>query len=482
MGAPSKRARKVRTKDEINLAPLLARLQSMRATSGVYSWSLNDILNARDAQMRGDFKLPARLAESFRTDDAMYNAHRTRLAPQRQIPVKLVPPSQSAAALKVLDEADALFGPEGVGILPETLVTINSHLANHGVAFAVNTLTPRPDGSRIDLQVNAWPIEWVRWDPMRRCYVTRVDTNSMTELATEWINGAYQPVAVNGEVEICHGDGRWIVFEGSEIEPWRDCCLLPGALTWARHAFGLRDWAKGSAAHGNAKVIGELPDTTGINTPEGAQFLELLVAVAGADMPVGIKPNGSKVDYLTNNSAAWQIFKELVGESKTSASQIYLGHDGMLGVNGAGPGVDLRTLLGVTDSIAEGDMHTIERQLLTGAIEIWTAVNFGDSRLAPKRIYQIPDVDQDDRRQAIAAMREALYSAIERERQLGFNVTPARIATLAEEYGVSIGELKPAPVISAQIPPSGNATALPPSPPKANGAPRLPSATSPAPQ
>jgi len=450
VGAPSKRAKKIRTVSEFDLQRLVQRLHSMRVSSAAYSWNLSEIAAARDAQMRGVFKLPARLAESFRTDDAMYTAHRTRLAPQLTVPVKIEPPNQSPAALRVANEADALYGPEGVGITLGTCVTINSNLANHGVAFAVCTATPRLGGARVDLQCNAWPIEWVRWDPIARRYMTQVDSASMTELATEWVNGAYQLTGAaqaafrsGTEVPIVHGDGRWVVFEGSEVEPWKDCCVLPGALTWARHAFGLRDMSKGSAAHGNAKVVGELPDNVTIESAEGLAFLDLLIAIASGDMPVGIRPAGSKVDYLTNNSQAWQIFKELVTAAKVSASQIYLGHDGTLGTNGSGPGIDLKTLLAVSQDRIEGDLRVMERQFLTGVIEPWAAMNFGDSRLAPKRRYQIQDIDQDTRRAAEHTRRAAFLDTIERERELGFDVTTARIESLALEYGTSAADLAP---------------------------------------
>mgnify|MGYP001618654468 FL=1 len=243
--------------------------------------------------------------------------------------------------------------------------------------------------------------------------------------------------AVAGEVPITHGDGRWVVFAARELEPWKDCCLLPGALVWARHAFASRDWGKATAAHGNAKVVGQLPEGVAIDSPEGAAYLDLLLAIASVDAPAGIEPFGAKTQYLTNSSGAWQIFRDLAAATKISASQIYIGQDGSLGTNSTGPGVDLRALLGVTNDIVEGDLHAIERGLLTGVIEPWCALNFGDSTLAPKRIYQIPDADQEQRREALSKQRVAFYDTIARERELGFGVAADRIAELAEEQGVT---------------------------------------------
>src|SRR5690606_9632438 len=98
-----------------------------------------------------------------RTDDAIFVAKTNRLAPQRCVEVAMVPPKKAGAS--IAKEADALFGREGVGLLPETVADIHSCLVDHGVAFAYNVPVPREDGSRVDFEVHVWPIEHVRWDP-----------------------------------------------------------------------------------------------------------------------------------------------------------------------------------------------------------------------------------------------------------------------------------------------------------------------------
>jgi len=439
MPAP-KRARRTRKSEEFELLKLVARLESLRVQAGAYSWSMTEIQDARDQQMVGDFKQPARLAESFNTDDAMFAAKRTRLAPQKAIPVKIVPPSQSDRARRIANEADGLFGPSGVGATPDTFVSINRILADHGVAFGMNIATPRDDGTRIDFEHHAWPIEWVRWDPMLRCFVTQVDVTSASPEAGNWLDGSYARYLPSNSVPIIHGDGRWSVYAGEEIEPWKSGCVLPGALTWARHAFGFRDWLNSSASHGNSTIVGTMPEGTRTRSQEGDDFLALLVALASADMPVGLLPAGGKVDFLADGSTAWEIFRELVNASRLSANQIYNGHDG-LGTNPSGPGYDLKAVLGVVSDIAEGDLHTIERCFKSGVIDPWAAMNFGSSSDAPERLYQIPDRDQDEKRERAGSRRIAFYDAIERERSLGFDVSEERIEALAKEYDVSIGKL-----------------------------------------
>src|SRR5690606_18400931 len=124
--------------------------------------------------------------------------------------------------------------------------------------------------------------------------------------------------------------GRWVIYTRHEIEPWKYGAIIPAALVWARHAFGLRDWAKSSLTHGLAKTIGTLPEGVALQqggslTPEAAAMLELLQVIAQSDLPIGIKPYGSELDFISNNSTAWQVFDELVLNAEKAAARIYLG-------------------------------------------------------------------------------------------------------------------------------------------------------------
>lgn len=445
MGAQSKRARRVRTAAEFDPSRLLHRL-AVPASTGIplTSWTLTEIFAARDDQLRGMFYRPAKLADAMRTDDALSVALEGRLAPQRCIKVEIVPAKPDVRSAKIAAEAEALFGHNGIAISPDTLGSIHADLVNHDVAFAQVVATPRDDGSRVDVEVHAWPIELVRWDSTKRCFVTRVDPGS-----------AQADGAVGGEIEIVHGDGRWIVFSRYETDPWKHGALLPASLVWARHAYALRDMAKSSVAHGCAKLTGELPagvplqDENGDETPEAAAFLELLRAMGTSDSPIGIRPAGAKTEFVTNTSTAWQIFTELIENGEKAAARIYLGTDGVLGSNGGAPGVDIEALFGVASTRVEGDLACISRALQTGAIEPWTAINFGDSTLAPTRRYLLPDRDADAARAADAARTTAFYDEIERAKKNGFVIDQAFVDAIAAKHGVDAPRLPPPPPAAA---------------------------------
>ncbi len=448
MGAPSKRAKKIRTASEFDTARLKTAL-SVPKGSGVSltSWTLAEIFAARDSQLRGDFYRPARMAESMRTDDALAVALENRLAPQKCIKVEVVAAPKDKSG-KVRGEAEALFGQCGVGVSPDTLASIHECLVNHEIAFAQMIATPREDGSRVDFELHAWPIEHVRWDSYERCYLTRVDLTDGVPAE----EGTY-----GGDVRIVHGDGRWVIFQRYEIDPFKHGALLSAALVWARHAYAIRDWAKGSVAHGSAKVLGSLPegvplqDAEGSLSAEASALADLLRSFASSDAPVGIKPAGATVEFLTNQSTAWQVWSELVDNAEKAAARIYLGTDGTLGTQGGAPGVDIESLFGVAATKVQGDLECISRGLQT-MIEIWCAVNFGDSTLAPVRRYMLPDADSDADRASEATRTTAFYDEIDRAKASGFAVTQEVVDRIAEKHGIPTMQLAAAPAAAAPAP------------------------------
>lgn len=440
--AKTKRASKIRQATEFAVATLARPIVRQDSHGGVFSWTLEDIVAARNAQARGDFSLPARLAVSMRTDDALAVAYENRLAPQRCLAVELQPANEKPKALSVAEEGEALFGDEGLGITPETCADIHGCLVNHGVAFATVKAVVREDGSRTDLFASYWPIEHVRWDEHERTFKTRVGHEST---AAEGV----------GEMPITHGDGRWIVFSKHEHQAWtQEAALLPAALVWARHAFAVRDHAKGSLSHGNAKVVGEMPENVALQDAEGAlteeaqAFLELLRAIASADTPVGIRPSGAKTEYITNNSTAWQVWTELSAGAEKAAARIYLGTDGTLGTDGGAPGIDITQLFGVATTRVQGDLWAIERGFKSGLIDVWCALNFGDSTLAPSRVYKIPDADADALRASLAERRTAFYADIAAAKANGFEITQAYVDAIAERYQLDVGTIPQLPAVT----------------------------------
>lgn len=449
--AASKRARVVRERSELNTERLRAYVRPPSTPSTAYSWSIADIVSARDQQMLGNFKLAAYLSESMSTDDAIYTARDVRLCSIQSLDVRITP-GRGPKADKIADEADALFGRTGIAVSHETLRSIRAHLADHGVAFACINWTARADGSRVDPVLSAWPIKWVRWHDLFGCYVTQVLEESPDDNGDPKNDNGLQShdlfTNYRFQEPIIHGNGRWVVFSKSELTPHRvDAALLPSAMIWARHAFSNRDWVKGSGSHGNAKVIGELPegaalsDEDGNLTAEAAAFLQLLTDIASQDAPVGIRPPGSKVDYMTNASRAWEVWAQLSASAERAAARVYLGTDGILGAQGGAPGVDIQSLFGVATSKVQSDLRCVERALQTGLIGPWAMWNFGDDKQIPQRSYVFPDPDEVATREDFAKRNQAFLADVKGYRDNGFVLDQATVDAIAERHGVPAPKL-----------------------------------------
>jgi hypothetical protein len=405
---------KVRTAEEFKGVPsYVAPIRQQ----GPFTWSLETIRSARDLQIRGDFYLPVRLAEAMRTDDALYVAYHNRIAPQSACGTKLVAHDSTRGANVARKAANSVRIPRSV------LEGIAGTMANHGIAIGYIEQETNDEGTQVDFRLTEWPLEHVKWDLSRSELWTRTKDLS--------------------RVPITHGDGRWVIFRKFIELPWtQEACVLPGAFIWAAHANGIKDWALASTSHGQAKIVGTLPeglslqDDGGKLTPEAAGFLAMMQDLISGEGGAGISPFGSVVNFLANGSTAWQVFSELILNREKAAARIYLGTDAMMGAAGGAPGVDIAKLFGVASTKIQGDFSAIEQALKTGVYEPWTAINEGDSRYAPSLKYELPDPDAAAKAAERAAKLSGLLDALERYRKLNLVLTQEVVNALALLLGV----------------------------------------------
>lgn len=410
-----------------------------RRENGAYSWSLELIRTARDAQARGDFKSPVAMAKAMRSDDALFVARRNRIAPQSSIAATLTGDG-SARSRPVLRKAQA-----SCFVSRSTLAGIQGTLADHGIAIGYIEHEPSDDGTRVDFRLTEWPLEHVKWNASREVLETATKDGS--------------------RVDIVHGDGQWVVFRKFLIEPWtQEACILPGALVWAAHANGIRDWALASTSHGQAKIIGELPAGIAIRGSDGVAlsseadaFLTTLQGLVSGEMGAGVRPAGSKTEFLANGSTAWQVFSELIVNREKAAARIYLGTDAILGSMGGAPGVDISALFGVATTIIQGDFACIEQALRTGFYEPWTAVNFGESTYAPSLVYALPDPDEAQKSQQHADKLARLTAIVAELRAQKFEVTQ----DVVNAHAASLGIKHPPTLVALPTTPPTTATPAP---------------------
>jgi hypothetical protein len=408
-----------------------------RRVPPVGSWTLEDIRDARDAQMRGNFKSAVRLCEAMRTEPAIFTARLNRLAPIQSIATKLEPANGARG------EAVAKRAAAGVFASKLMLEGAEATLVEHGIAILQITQVPNAEGTRVDFHVAEWPLEHVKWNSSREV------------LETQTRNG--------GMRDIVHGDGEWIVIRKFEILPWtQEAVLLPAAMLWAGISYGLADWAGALRSHGQAKMAAQLPEGSGLQekqsdgtialSPEASATLQTLQDMVSGEAGAGIFMAGTKVDFLANGSSAWQVFDNFISNREKSAARIYNGTDATMGSAGGAPGVDISILFGVASTKVQGDFEAIEQAMNTGAYQPWCAINEGDSRLAPSLRFLIPDPDASAKSAEESARMDRLFAALERFKAQGMQITQDVVGELCALFGVLVvpelasGDTKAVPI------------------------------------
>jgi phage gp29-like protein len=387
-------------------------------------WTLEKIVRAVDAQMRGDFGQAVELARSVKRDDAMFTAFHNRVSPINAIAGCLKPYAGVRGERMAKLAAGSVFAPRTV------LQSIVGTLADHGVAIGYVEQEPNDVGTWVDFRLTEWPLEFVHWDVSRECLRTRTR------------NGPYE--------NIVHADGRWIVFKKFDVFPWqREAAILPGGLVWAGHAFARADWAGSSKSHGLSRLIGQLAqgyavvDATGKLTKEASGLLSILQDMVSGEASAAVYPFGAKIENITDTSTNWQVFSSQVDSLDKAASRIYLGTDAPLGATGGAPGVNIEALFKIAAAKIQGDFQTIADGLNTGLYQPWAAWNDGDSRYAPCFELKLPDPDADAESEEQAARFKRLTDTLKAYSETGLRVDHATIDAVAERIGVS-----PAPTLA----------------------------------
>lgn len=421
---------RLRTEAEVTRIAYRAPRRQVKTTE----WSVERIRCAVDAQLRGDFAEPVRLAETMKKDDAMFVAFHNRIAPQFAVETQL------KAAPGARGEALARKAAVSCIVQKSVLASIHGTLADHGIAIGYVEQEPNDEGTLVDFRLTEWPLEHVKQNTSTEVLETRQRDGGMM-------------------IPITHGDGRWIIFRKFYVEPWKkEACVLPGGMVWAGHQYGLVDWSAAARSHGRSKVIGKLPegdslaDEEGALTPEAEAMLEVLAEVLEGETGVGLIESNADADFIANPSNAWQVFSELASNREKAGARIYLGTDAILGSVGGAPGIDIAELFKVAGTKLQGDFGAIEAGLYSGLYQPWAALNEGDSRNAPTLTYLRPDpdtaqtVEQNDKR------RVAFFAQLDLMRKNNMVVTQDKIEALAKLYKIDSSMLELAPAASNAVP------------------------------
>jgi hypothetical protein len=390
-----------------NTQRLLQALTPQSRYSSLYAWDLEQVRAARDAQMLGDFRLSAELAEAAKTDASVFSALLNRLAPHKGLPIRF-----AGSRRRIVAEAERIRPLA----LPRS--AINDAFEREvmiGVGIAQIHWTQLEQDGRVARLVPTL----VPW-PMRSAYVERHtgDLKAITDM---------------GAVDVVHGDGKWVVFKQHSQEPWQWGAAKAIALSWVDRAFGIRDRSQNAETHGMAKILAELPADVELDSPDGLAVQEL-VETLRYSRSGGVFPSGTVLQLLESTGQGWQIFRELIRGDDSDIARVLLGQDGTV-KNEGGNYIKATQLFGVRNDLVEGDLSGAADALNTGFWRPWSMLNFGIED-AVTMSWEFPDPDQDARRSSLAEHTRSYNEAIGAYRGNGFIVDQQFADALAAEFGV----------------------------------------------
>jgi len=383
-------------------------------------WTMERVRAARDAQAAGNFRRAVPLSEAMKCDAAIFAALLNRVAPHRGLQRAV-----TCANEQWSDEVTETFKRDGAALPSGTIADGHERVAMNGCWVGQNVWKAREDGSRIDVRLESWPLQYVHWQK---------HTGQLIATTTE------------GPEVITHGDGKWVLAALHGDSPWEWGATKPLSTTFSDRQFGLRDRSQHSEAHGLGHFIGELPENMGLDHPDAA-VLKLFLETLWNSRSGGVVPHGTKVQLLEAMAGGWQIFREVIKDETADALRVLLGQDGSV-VNEGGNYIKAAQLFGVRQDLIEGDLGCFGPAITTGTMAPWALVNAGED-LGVSTEWLFPDPDEDLRRKALAERTDAYNKAIKEFRANGFIVDQAFADRLAKQYGVE------APKLIEPPPPAG---------------------------
>lgn len=393
-------------------------------TLGLSSWTKADVDAARADLSRGIFRRPVSLWRSAKTDAAIYAAALNRIAPMAGLPLELdagCPDGHAARpgglGERAMAEASARFLGGECDIPFDVLADVNEELAVFGVSVCQVVRSQTDAGDRVNLRLENWPLEHTQH----------------YETAPDGGRGLYASTT-EGWVPIVHGDGRWVVFSAHAQEPWNWGALIALSDVWASRAFARRDRSKSGESQGDSKWIATMPEGMSTKSPEGKEMLAQVLALYNRRRAM-LKPFGSVIERNEAMSQNWQIFKEIISSDDSDAAKILLGQD-VSDTAVSSQRLSFAQLFGIRNDLVERDLTVMARQLNTGLIRPWQAMNFGRIDLVRGIAWRFPDFDQDQRRESLAKRELDLATIVKARRDAQLPVTQTWIDCLCRDLGV----------------------------------------------
>ena len=334
------------------------------------TWTVPEVLSAIERHEEGDFSESALLVRSFGRDDRISAVRGTRiraLSGRNGAGFALNPSedghrSRRKPIVKRVEKwwtssvtETALWG------LLEPLIDLGVSIARIHWGRVGREWRP--------IRIQPWPMEYVRWDELRGCYM------AMTK--------------DQGEVEVRPGTGEWIVIEGGGTFGYLAGAVRAMGLPFLYRSFTWKDWVRYCEKHGVPILAIEEP-TSSSNGKDQAnkdtfyKRLKTLGREGIIRLPRWDDKNKYDAKMIEPRALSWPAFQNLLVRLETSIAIYYLGQNLSTEVTGGSYAAALaqdRVRLDYLAADAEALSTALREQLLMP----WGRFNFDwwEDALAP---------------------------------------------------------------------------------------------------
>lgn len=371
---------------------------------------------------QGEFYTSAQLADVLDRNARVRGALDSRVRAVLGAETKLEPPSQAAddpLAHLIMRRAETWWNDVANEAVLEGMLRYHITV---GVAPAEVTWSVRRnvvDGASWIPTIHPWhPATSGYDDSTKRLYVTDAKGHAL---------------------DVCPGDGRWLVLQASALYPWMRGVIRCVGLEDTMRGFAIQDWARWCEKHGIPITKAYVPreEIASTATKNFLRNLRLMGRQGHIKLPVD--DDGKKrydVAFEEMKAASWQGFLRMVELCDTDVSIAILGQNLTSEVKG-GSYAAARVHDEVKLDIVRADANMLSTCLREGVLKPWVRFNYGAhvEELAPWPRWLVePPVNMESSSKILSAVMGAVEAAA-RAQQAGI-IVPLDVRALLEVYEI----------------------------------------------
>lgn len=398
----------------------LARIQELHPDLAS-KWTLASADAAISAHENGDFQQSARLVDAMGRDDRIDAVLGTRIQAVLGLDFELEPADPAEADGRSNKSVAKQFIKQWYRLCTEERLG-EALKWRRMMGFGIGELIWYDDRGKLQSspqRLKLWHPQHSRFDHDRQKFMIRQ--------------------AGGPEIEVTHGDGKWVVF-GNGLRPWMRGAVRALWILWLARQYAYRDWNLFSERTGQG-ILGVKTIDSGVAGEERNRIVyDLQQRWRGiiAELPQRGDQEGSAGLELLETDGGTVVFDQLISRTDTAIAVLMLGQNLTTEVKG-GSFAAASAHDRIRIDYLRADVDQLATDCQTGILEPWAERSNGSRDLAP---YPKWDADPPEDEKAAAEGQKAFGEAVTAIQAAGYDVK--NIDELGEKYGFKL-EKKPEP-------------------------------------